>query len=183
MGVDFTAYLGHKLNSDDIQILCNKLNSRALKHIGDFHSYLLPHNPKDEGKMWKVVEGTGGTLEIDGPCGLDFTFSEKVCYFHHFIRWSRFLLEEEIQLYLRKVTYDLACYFSSDYAIYVPDSGSQESAVLDFIWDDENRDIEHIKNWLLARCGSPKEKISDIYKEYEDYWDSEGYYVDYFGDL
>ncbi|MNE96167.1 hypothetical protein D3C80_1943370 [compost metagenome] len=80
----------------------------------------------------------------------------------------------------------MAGYFSSDYAIYVPDSGSRESGVLDFIWDDENdenKDIEHIKNWLLSRCGAPKEKISDIYKEHEDYWDSEGYYVDYFKDM
>ncbi|MFB9324684.1 hypothetical protein ACFFSY_01865 [Paenibacillus aurantiacus] len=144
---------------------------------------LLPYNPKDTGKQWKVRPGIGGTVEIDGPCGVDFSFSEKVCYFHHNIRWRNFLLDEKLQHYLRKVTLDLAKYFSSSYAIYAPDSGFKESAILDFIWEDENKDIDYIKNWLLERCGTPKSNIIDIYKEYDDYWDSEGYFVDYFNDL
>jgi len=183
MGADFTAFLGHKLNRDEIKILCHALNSRSLKHVDEFINFLLPHNPKDEDKPFTVHEGIGGTVEVSGPCGMDFTFSDKVCYFHHYIRWRSFLLEEELQLYLKRVTFDLARYFSSEYAVYVPDSGSRESAVLDFIWEDENKDIHYIRNWLLERCGRPKEKIIEIYKEYEDYWDSEGYYVDYFSDL
>lgn len=115
------------------------------------------------GKPWRVHDGIGGTVEISGPCGMDFTFSEKVCYFHHYIRWRSFLLDEDLQLYFRKVTFDLASYFSSTYAIYVPDNGSKESGILDFIWEDENKDIDYIKNWLLERCGTPKAKIIEDY--------------------
>ncbi|ULO05367.1 hypothetical protein H1230_19980 [Paenibacillus sp. 19GGS1-52] len=183
MGIDFTAFLGHELNRDEIQILCHALNSRSLNHVDEFITLLLPHNPKDKGKPWTVHEGIGGTVEINGPCGVQFTFSEKVCYFHHYIRWRSFLLDEKLQLYLKKVTFDLASYFKSTFAIYVPDSGSKESGILDFIWEDENKDVDYIMKWLLERCGTPKEKIIDIYKEYEDYWDSEGYYIDYFSDL
>ncbi|NOU97876.1 hypothetical protein GC093_32315 [Paenibacillus sp. LMG 31456] len=183
MGTNFTAFLGHTLNPDDIKLLCDALNSRSLKHVDEFTTYLLPYNPKDMGKSWKVQVGIGGSVEISGPCGVEFTLSEKVCYFHHYSRWKNFLLDEEIQLYLRKVAFDLANYFSSTYAIYVPDNGSKESVILDFIWEEENKDINYIKNWLLERCGTPKEKIIHIYKKYNDYWDSEGYYIDYFTDL
>ena len=63
MGMDFTAFLGHKLNRDEIQILCHALNSRSLKHVDEFITRLLPHNPKDKGKPWTVHEGIGGTVE------------------------------------------------------------------------------------------------------------------------
>ncbi|WP_144266470.1 hypothetical protein [Paenibacillus curdlanolyticus] len=84
---------------------------------------------------------------------------------------------------MRQVSFDLARYFSSAYAIYVPDNGFREADIIDFIWEDENKDIEIIKNWLLTRCGAPKGKISDIATEYEDYWEYDGYFIDYFGDF
>ncbi|BFT72472.1 hypothetical protein [Paenibacillus sp. P36] len=183
MGMDVTAYLGHSLSSDDIHLLCNALNSRSLNHVDEFITHFLPYNPEDVGKPWRVHDGIGGTLGIDGPCGIDLTFSEKVCYFHHYIRWRSFLRDKEIQLYIRKLTLDLTNYFTTNYAIYVPDNGSKESGNLDFIWEDENKDIDYIKNWLHESCGTPKEKIIDIYKQYENYWESDGYYIDYFSDL
>lgn len=70
MGTDFTAFLGHKLNRDEIQILCLALNSISLKHVDEFINLLLPHNLKDKGKPWTVREGIGGTVEISGPCGM-----------------------------------------------------------------------------------------------------------------
>ncbi|EFM11894.1 hypothetical protein PaecuDRAFT_1502 [Paenibacillus curdlanolyticus YK9] len=94
MGTNFTAFIGHQLKSDDIERLCQTLNSKSLKHIDEFVDHLLPHNPKDVGIPWAVFDGIGGTVEINGPCGFDLTFSEKVCYFHHYIRWSTFLHNE-----------------------------------------------------------------------------------------
>lgn len=184
MGTNVTAYLEHNLSSDDIKMLCHALNSGSLKRVDEFTNYLLPFNPEDVGKPWKVYDDwIGGTLEIGGPCGIDFTFSEKVCYFHHYIRWKTFLRDEEIQLYIRKLIFDLGSYLKANFAIFVPDNGSKESEILDFIWEDENKDISFIKNWLQEHCGEPKTKIIDIYKEYEDYWKSDGYYIDYFSDL
>ncbi|MFC3802611.1 hypothetical protein [Cohnella sp. GCM10012308] len=151
--------------------------------VCEFVTYLLPHNPEDAGLLWIIRDGTDGTLEIDGPCGVLLTFSEKICYFHHYIRWSNFLLNEKIQSYIRKLVYDLARFLTAQYAVYVPDSGAKESSILDFIWDDENKDMDYIRNWLLERCGAPKAKIADIHQQYEDYWESEGYYIDYFDDL
>jgi len=74
MGADFTAFLGHKLNRDEIQILCHTLNSRTLKRVDEFINLLLPHNPEDKGRPWTVHEGNGGTVEISGPCGMKFIF-------------------------------------------------------------------------------------------------------------
>ena len=65
----------------------------------------------------------------------------------------------------------------------MPDSASKESGIMDFLWDDENKSIEVMKEWLLKQCGNPKDNINSIYVEYEDYWESEGYFIDYFNDF
>ncbi|MHA6529408.1 hypothetical protein [Paenibacillus sp. BAC0078] len=184
MGMDFTAYVGHSFTENDIYRLCHALSSEKLVYIDQFIKHLYPYNPKDIGKPWQVVpDSIGGTIELNGPCGINLTFSEKVCYFHHYIRWDNFLLDEDIQLYLRKVSYDLANYLAASFAIYVPDSGARESGILDFIWEDKNKDIQFIRDWLLQKCGEPKKRIKDIYKDYGDYCASEGYYIDFFQDL
>ncbi|MEK3884907.1 hypothetical protein [Paenibacillus sp. PL2-23] len=67
--------------------------------------------------------------------------------------------------------------------IYVPDSGAIESGIMDFIWNDENKDIEFIKDWLLTRCGPPNRIIKDIYQQSKDSWTSKGYYIDDFKDF
>jgi hypothetical protein len=184
MGLDFTAYLGHQLDENEIYRLSHDLSAEKLKEIDLFVNRLYQYNPEDVGRYWRVnLKGLGGTTNLIGPCGMHFTFSEKVCYFHHYIRWQTFLLNEDIQLQLRKVTYDLAKYFNSSYAIYVPDSGTLESSITDFIWEDENKDIAYIKEWLHKNCGEPKENIHSIYKKYGTSWASKGYFVDYFHDF
>ena len=64
-------------------------------------------------------------------------------------------------------------------ALHMKD-GSVESDLLDFIWEDRNEDFAYITNWLLENSGPPKDTIRDIYKEYKEYWDSEGYFIDRF---
>lgn len=73
MGMNFTAFLGHKLNKDDIQLLCHALNSRSLKHVEEFITHLLPYNPEDVGKPWKVRDGIGGTMKWGKRHGIDPT--------------------------------------------------------------------------------------------------------------
>jgi hypothetical protein len=152
--------------------------------ISEFIDALLPFNPKDSERKWNVsFDDIGGTNHLSGPCGISLTLSEKVCYFHHYLRWRQFLVDNEIQDLLRKVSYGLMKIFYSSYVIYVPDNAARESAIMDFIWEEENKDIGYIREWLLENCGLPKKKINEIYKEYEDYWDSEGYFIDYFTDI
>lgn len=184
MGMDFTAYFGHSMDENAIHRLCHALNAERLNEVQKFLNYLYPFNEGDKERLWEVIpDWIGGTIQLSGPCGLDLTFSEHVCYVHHYIRWKQFLLNEEIQLYLRTMIKEFCHYVSADYAIYVPDNGADESAILDFIWDDENRDVGFIRNWLLERFGEPKERISEIYRSDDYGWESEGYYIDEFQDF
>ncbi|MBB3069441.1 hypothetical protein FHS14_002431 [Paenibacillus baekrokdamisoli] len=91
-------------------------------------------------------------------------------------------LEFDFRSHLRNVSYELTRYFNTKFAIYVPDSSKKESAIMDFLWEDENKSIEFMKKWLLEKCGSPKDEIDSIYVDYEDSWESEGYFIDYFID-
>lgn len=186
MGMDFTAYFSHDLSTEQIKEICHRINSERglFPIIHNFVDELLLYYPEDRDKVWSFdPDGIGGTNEIYGPCGFSFTFSDKVCYFHHYIRWGAFLTDEVIQYKLRKVCYELRKLLNSSFVIYVPDSAVKESVILDFIWDDQNKDLNYIKNWLLINCGSPKENIKDIYKVYDEFWDSEGYYIDSFIDF
>lgn len=74
-------------------------------------------------------------------------------------------------------------HMKSTFVIYVPDNAVRESAIMDFLWEDENRDILFMKDWLLNNCGSPRGSIFEIYKKYEGYWESDGYYIDKFEDF
>jgi hypothetical protein len=102
------------------------------------------------------------------------------------MRWQHFLSNNDVQIEIREITFELLNYLNSPFAIYVPDNGYRESSILDFIWKEdgvERQDIHFIQNWLLNKCGPPKNYIKDIYMEIEDYWDSEGYYIDDFKDI
>lgn len=184
MGKNFTAILGHRLQRQDLYALCDALNHHSFSHIERFIEELLPYNQDDAGKAWSVdPDWLGGTVELDGPCGLSFTFSEKLCCLDHYIRWRAFVTDESIQFLLRGVAYDLAAYYQTGYALYVPDNDCKESFVLGFIYEDENRDMEYVTSWLLRECGPPKQRIRDIRVRREDDRDSDGYYLDSFGDF
>ncbi|ANF97835.1 hypothetical protein [Paenibacillus bovis] len=93
------------------------------------------------------------------------------------------MLDKDIQYALRKVCYELMQTMKSSFVIYVPDNAARESAIMDFLWDDENRDILFMKNWLLNHCGLPKNSIEEIYIQCEHYWESDGYFIDEFKDF
>ena len=65
----------------------------------------------------------------------------------------------------------------------LPDNAAKESGVIDFIWDGDARDIDVMRQWLLDNCGEPSPTLRGIYREFEDYADSDGYYIDDFKDL
>jgi hypothetical protein len=181
MGMNFNAYLDHKLDENEIYRFCHALNSNKFENIDRFVQTYPNSNIKRE--IWEVVpDHLGGTILVDGPGGLDFMFSEKVCRISHPIRWINFLLEDDIQKHFRDISFEMMCFLNSSLVIYVPDNEARESAILDFVWDDENRDIKYIQKWLLNECGPPKKKIKDIYQEFDDYWVSDGYYIDNFSD-
>ncbi|MBW7473604.1 hypothetical protein K0T92_02445 [Paenibacillus oenotherae] len=186
MGMNFTCYIGHKLNGNDLSRMSNALNSGNFKSVSAFIEEILPYNPEDVNKKWKTeFDSIGGTVCLNGPCGLSFTFSEHVCMIDHYTRWITFILndlEVNFRAHFRNIAYELSRYFESSFSIYVPDNATKESAILDFIWDDENRSIDYIKDWLLTKCGDPKLNIEDIYKDCGDYWESDGYFIDYFKD-
>jgi hypothetical protein len=159
-------------------------NIDHFRYIKKFIEDLLEYNPEDTDIQWRLIpDHIGGTMEVVGPCGITLTFLEKICYFHHYIRWRNFLLDSEIQLKLREVCYELMQTMKSQFVIYVPDNAVKESAILDFLWEDENKDIFFMRDWLLNNCGPPKNSIKEIYKEYEDYWESDGYFIDEYKDI
>jgi hypothetical protein len=186
MGMDFTCYIGHNLNQNDLILMSQQLNSGNFKYISAFIEELLKYNPDDVDKKWDVNwDNIGGTSRLNGPCGLSFTFSEHVCMMEHYTRWLTFILndlEVNFRGHFRNIAYELSRYFESLFAIYVPDNAAKESAIMDFIWDDENRSIDYIKEWLKTNCGDPKHKIEDIYRDCGGYWKSDGYFIDYFND-
>ncbi|MCM3748090.1 hypothetical protein M3223_12070 [Paenibacillus pasadenensis] len=182
MGMDFTAYMSHNFDSAKLLNLCEELNENGSRHA--FLSEFINLNASNENQKWSFEpDYIAGTSIINGPCEITLTFSEHVCYFHHYIRWISFLTHQETQQALRGVCFDLMRILNADFVIYVPDNATIESEIMDFLWEDENRDIEYIRNWLKVKCGEPKEKIRDIFKQYEFYWESEGYFVDLFSDF
>lgn len=177
MGMNFTAYIGHQLDQNQIYRMCHALTANSFLYINNWIEEIDAVHPEHKPVFWQVnSKGIGGTVEIYGPYGFDFTFSEKVCYFHHYIRWSTFLESDNFQKKLRLITYELTNYFQSNYAIYVPDNATKESSILDFIWDDENRSIEYITSWLQSECGNPKDTLNELIND-------DGYYIDYFEDI
>ncbi|TYP74563.1 hypothetical protein BCM02_105107 [Paenibacillus methanolicus] len=183
--MDFTAYMSHSLNKSEIADLCNRLNENPTSFplLQAFIDELLPFNPRKIEKEWHVdFDYIGGTTILAGPCGISLTLSENVCYFHHYLRWRQFLINPDLQIMLRKVCYELREIFNASFVIYVPDNAARESAIMDFIWEGENRDIDYMREWLLVNCGPPKNKIVHIYKKLVDSWESDGYYIDYFQD-
>ncbi|TYP67391.1 hypothetical protein [Paenibacillus methanolicus] len=186
MGRDFTSYLGHSLQENEIFEFMNVLNTGELKATNEFIQQFLPYNPEDKDLTWKVdTFRLGGTISLDGPCGLGFTFSEHVCMVRHYTRWLTFLLNDlefDIRTPLRNMIRELAWCLGSRFAIYAPDSGARESGIMDFMWEDENEDIECMRNWLLQNCGPPAGSIQAIYKEFEDHIQTDGYYIDVFDD-
>ncbi|REK76025.1 hypothetical protein DX130_02875 [Paenibacillus paeoniae] len=74
-------------------------------------------------------------------------------------------------------------YVTAEFVIYVPDSGAVESTIMDFIWEEENRNITFIRSWLVDRCGEPRELINKNHDEEEFRGKSEGYCIDEFLDL
>lgn len=185
MGMDFTAFMAHRLDASEIFKFSEELNA-AVHLFPNIHRFIdkLSNSTNAPSPMWTITpDYIGGTTYLQGPVGISLYFSEKVCHFSHYIRWGSFLLDTEgIQSFLRGVSYDLTTFFKAEYAIYVPDSGAKESIIMDFIWDDENRDMEFIRSWLAAHCGPPKKRIQEIYADREYGWESEGYYIDDFED-
>lgn len=51
---------------------------------------------------------------------------------------------------------------------------------MDFMREDENKNIDYMRDCLLRKCGPPADSIPDIYKEFEDYIVSDGYFIDEF---
>ncbi|WP_139997488.1 hypothetical protein [Paenibacillus paridis] len=186
MGMDFVCYIGHQLSKNDLIQMSEQLNKGSFKYISAFIEDLLKYNPDDVNQKWEAnTEVLGDELCLYGPCCLKFTFSEQVCKIDHFTRWLTFILndsETDFRGHLRNVAYELTRYFHSTFAIYVPDSGVKESAIMDFFWDDENKSIDYMKEWLLTNCGEPKREIEDIFQDGGDYWESDGYFIDYFKD-
>lgn len=184
MGRNFTAYLGHRLKETEIFEMEYHLNSGALRSISDFIDLLLPYNSDEKQVVWKAYkDDVGGTVVLDGPCGITLTFSKHVCRLGHYTRWITFLLNDleiDFRNSLRNICRELSEYLKSTFALYVPDSGAKESAIMDFMWGDENKPIEYMREWLLDRCGPPADNIEAIYKEFEDHIETDGYYIDEF---
>ncbi|WP_046213574.1 hypothetical protein [Paenibacillus wulumuqiensis] len=186
MGVDFTAYLAHEFQEKDLNRLVQDLNENIeqFQFINKFIDYFMEYNPEDKEKEWRFDSyNIGGTKGILGPCGINLVFSEKVCRFSHYTRWRFFLIDKEIQCRFREVSYELMQILNSPFVIYVPDSSARESAIVDFLWEDENKDVFFMQEWLLNNCGPSKQSIEEIYVEYEDYWESKGYFIDEFNDF
>ncbi|MDO3412504.1 hypothetical protein QWJ34_22255 [Saccharibacillus sp. CPCC 101409] len=174
----------HKLEENEIYRFIQTLNAGTPPDVKAFIEYLLPYNPEDRGRLWTVeFSSFSGVWEIEGPCGISLRLSKTVCYFHHYIRWRNFLVEDDLQRLLRACTYGFAHYVHSEWAIYVPDSAAKESGVIDFVWDEDARDLCAMRQWLLDNCGEPSPTLREIYQEFEDYADSDGYYIDDFKDL
>ena len=87
MGRNFTAYLGHSLKGIEIFEFIDVLNAGELQATNRFIQQFLPYNPNDNEHTWRVEKlRFGGTITLDGPCGLDLTFSEQVCMVRHYTR-------------------------------------------------------------------------------------------------
>jgi hypothetical protein len=181
MGVLTSAYFGYQLDEEVIYRFCNDLNSYELATVGKFIKKY--NDPKDNKKVWNVLfDDYTETFELTLN-GLQFIFAEKVCFIRFPIYWSFFLTEDDVQNEIREITCELLNYFKSPFVIYVPDNGFRESGIMDFIWkedEEECKDIYYIQNWLMTVCGPPKKNIKDIFIQHDDYWHSEGYFIDEF---
>ncbi|MGE5702163.1 MAG: hypothetical protein ACM32O_06515 [Clostridia bacterium] len=184
MGSNFNSYIGHCSSEKEIKELLCELKKERLPLIAQFLDELVSfdQNCSEDWRMVKDMETE--TIRLIGPCGLEFLFSKKLCVISHYTRWRTFLLNDaeeiDFQKQFRNVSYELAMTWNARYAIYLPDSGAEESGAFDFLWDHVG--IEYIEQWLRQRFGPPAKRIEDIYKDLGNWWESVGYYIDYFED-
>jgi hypothetical protein len=177
VGTFTNVYIGHQMDEKAIYAFVSNLNSDRLLNVSQF---LKKYNTNSN-QSWEIKYDDIGAIFYVRLYGFIFRFSEKVCCITIPMQWQNFLLKSEVQNEIRGITFELLNNFKSSFAIYVPDNGFRESGIMDFIWKEdekESKDIHYIENWLMNVCGPPKKNIKGIFIQYEDYWDSEGYFID-----
>lgn len=85
--------------------------------------------------------------------------------------WGYFLSDDKTRLLVRRICEEFARYFKQDRIIYLPDHYG-----IDYVYRENN--IEQIIISLKKRLGDQPENIESIYKEFEEYVEDDGYYID-----
>ncbi|HBS43671.1 MAG TPA: hypothetical protein DEA91_02935 [Paenibacillus sp.] len=85
--------------------------------------------------------------------------------------WSDFLSYPPTTTITRKICLEVMEYFDSTEAIYLSDMYSYDYFYDNTSWSD-------IKKSLSRRFGSPANKVEDIYKEFEEHIETDGYFIE-----
>jgi hypothetical protein len=85
--------------------------------------------------------------------------------------WSDFLSYPPTTEITREICLEAMEYFNSMEAIYLSDMYSY-----DYFYD--NTSLPDIKKSLISRLGPPAKNIEDIYKEFEEHIETDGYYIE-----
>lgn len=165
MGRYFTALFRYNLNTD-LDIFCSNLE------ISTFfpEAYLLNKIDNQQPKRTKPIL-FNDTLDINfGSITYMFNQHGLGCLYVN-RRWGDFLDHFPTTESIRKICSEAMEYFNSTEAIYLYDMYSYDYFYSNMSWSE-------IKQSLFKRLGPPAIRIRDIYKEYEDHVESDGYFIE-----
>jgi hypothetical protein len=195
MGVDFVAIMDHKLTVNEIASLPQTLTKNRFGYgLGDESKHMdWQFDPYDKRPLTidvaqeildrpKHVPNSledVAAIEIHGPYSILYVSQHCLEFDHLLWRWGLFLKDDAVQIALRALCRELSRLVHGSRAIYVPDSSCKESvAPVEML--EQKMAFEEVEAFMLNEFGPPAASIRDIYIETEEFWDSEGYYIDRF---
>jgi hypothetical protein len=183
MGTNFTAIFGHSFNdyheilsfktmlekNNDIRFLFKNLSESSFP--SEIQWEWIPFdwiNPESQ----YINEGYVGIEASDYGRLL---IGKNICELTLFLGWSFFLKDKKIRMKTRRICRNLSLKLGNP--IYLP----EHYDYVNFIY--EGGTINSVLSSLKKRFGEPCQEIELMYIEHENYWETEGYYIDSFEDF
>lgn len=183
MGIDVCAICDHRITDSFPEDFPDKLQ-RAWDQLGaPVRSSVWSANPGGRW-AWDLSDGYHrardefdheGWVQISGPDDFSITLHEAAAEICHPCSWGTFLSQPPVQEELLAAMGKIAGVLGGQQLILLPDSGYECSQAVDGVF--EGRNVSQILNWLRRVCGPPANSLSSIYRETEDTWEGDGYYI------
>jgi len=183
MGTYFTALFGYSFNDyQEVKFFKQFLqnNDKITSHLKSLSEFASPSEIKWEWMKFDW-EDTESQFLSEGYVGIEatdygrFLIGRNVCELTIFMGWSFFLKDKRVREVIRKLCKELSIMIGNP--IYVPEHYNCSN----FIYEGGTKDL--VLSSLKKQFGLPCKEIDSMLIEYEDFWDTSGYYIDEFIDL
>lgn len=207
MGTEIIAIVGHKLDEKEIAELPNALNAYFQKHakairfrrfafsgeivkrenefVWDSSFYpeeiqneTEPEIDKQSPWAWKSNFEISGMRTLSGPFNLDFQLGGSAGLLRSDVHWEYLIYDEIFQSDFRRTVRLLCSFFTSSFAIYVPDDIEPWCYADEKV--SEGKNLDEIRDWL-RETGSPAKNFRELFSSKSE--QAAGYFVDDFENL